>query len=43
MGRKAIDLVSVTLWMKGHPFSVPPSLRLDGIDVEQKVVSRWYK
>ena len=43
MGRKAIELVSVTLWIKGHPFSVPPPLFLNGIDVEHQVLFRWYK
>ena len=41
MGRKAIDQVSVMLWRKGHPFSVPSPLWLEGSDVEHQVVSRW--
>ena len=43
MGRKAIEPVSVTLWMKGRPFSVPAPLSLDDIDVKELIVSQWQK
>ena len=43
MGRKAIDLVPATLWMKGHPFSAPPPLGTYNIDVELQTVSQWQK